>query len=109
MSELPTIQLFDDTYYVDRRLRQLRNAHDPHDCIDFDEFETSLKLAVISIRHSGGIEQHKALYERLLRQARDYDAAVGNAPKATLTGVPTEPLAQTPASTNKRKRRLSLV
>jgi len=105
MSQLPTIQLFDHLYYVDRRLRQLRNTADPHDFIEFDAFETSLKLAAISIRQDGGEEKHKDLWQRLMQQARDYDAAVGNAPSHTLSEADTS---QTPLSTTRRKQRLRM-
>jgi hypothetical protein len=105
MSQLPTIQLFDELYYVDRRLRQLRNTTDPHDFIEFDDFETSLKLAAISIRQDGGEEKHRDLWQRLMQQARDYDAAVGNSPSRTLNEPDTS---QTPLSTTRRNRRLSM-
>ncbi|CFX04635.1 protein of unknown function [Candidatus Filomicrobium marinum] len=70
------------------------------------QFETSLKLAVVSIRHSGGVEQHNDLFQTLLRQANDYDAAVGNAPFTTPSELEAE---QTPPSPPKRKRRLRIV
>lgn len=77
MTQLPTIALFNATYYVDIRLRQLRNTNDPHDFMDFSEFETMVQLATLSIRHSGGAEAHPELTEALFRQASDFDKATG--------------------------------
>ena len=36
--ELPKIEIAGKTYYVDRKLAQLRNVKNPHDYIDFGGF-----------------------------------------------------------------------
>ena len=44
--ELPQIQIAGKTYYADERLRQLRNIENPHDYIDFDEYEIPVLLDI---------------------------------------------------------------
>lgn len=39
MRRLPVVRIGSTTYFVDRRLRQIRNVYNPHEFIDFkDEF-----------------------------------------------------------------------
>lgn len=106
MTTLPTIQLFDETYFVDKRLREMRNIKDPHDSISFDDFETSLKLAAINIRQNGGTDKHLELWGRLHKQARDYDRAVGNEPSERFTEIAMDD--ETPSPTRTRSRRSGL-
>jgi len=48
---LPTIKLPNGkTYFVDIRLRQLRNIKNPHDYIDFDD-ESEIRLACFLVRN----------------------------------------------------------
>lgn len=35
--KLPTVTLGGKTYFIDRRLKQLRNVENPHDYVDFKE------------------------------------------------------------------------
>lgn len=102
MTSLPTITLFNSTYFVDNRLRQLRNTSDPHDFMDFTEFETMVQLATLSIRHSGGAEAHPELTKTLFRQASEYDKATGST-----TTVQEQDLFEhlTPRTQSKRKVR----
>lgn len=100
MHELPTITLFEDTYYVDKRLRQLRNTKNPHDFMEFSEFETMIQLATLSIRHSGGADAHAELTKTLFRQASDFDKATG----ATVTAQEQD-LFETMKAPPKRKTR----
>lgn len=60
-NHLTTIRLFETDYFVDNRLQQLRNVQDPHDFMEFSEFETMIQLATLSVRHSGGAEAHPEL------------------------------------------------
>ena len=71
MTQLPTIRLFSELYFVDNRLKQLRHTEDPHDYIEFSEFGAMLQLSALSIKHSGGAEAHSELTKTLLRQATD--------------------------------------
>jgi hypothetical protein len=39
MIELKKVRIKDKTYYLDERLKQLRNVKNPHDFIDLNDFE----------------------------------------------------------------------
>lgn len=76
-NHLTTIRLFETDYFVDNRLQQLRNVQDPHDFMEFSEFETMIQLATLSVRHSGGAEAHPELTQKLYAQAQAFDQATG--------------------------------
>jgi hypothetical protein len=93
MSELPKMRIGLKTYYVDKRLEELRNVKNPHDFMALDEAIRLTKAKLHSLRLSQDATVNQ-IYEQLrnLQILGVEDDRAGNPYSLYMAGVSTEEL-----------------
>ncbi|HWV58769.1 MAG TPA: hypothetical protein VNZ57_15035 [Longimicrobiales bacterium] len=74
---LPTVIWQGQTYIIDRRPNQIRNAHDLGDFMDLDTFEQNIMLEVLNAKSPSATKQDLANALDAITFTEDYSKALG--------------------------------